>query len=494
MFKVQLKSTPLSSIKTQSVLGYLFENSELDYKLKELDKKSNYLISSALNQEKFKGKFGKCLFIHTPNLATSSVNIIGLGKKNEFEPPKLKEIAGIAAKFLQQKKITKIATYIPEIYDLEKITEQLVKGIIIGSYQFTEYKTSKTEILPEINQVIIQEEDQKKHQQIKRGIKSGEIIGTAINLVRDYGNQPSNKATPSYLVEKAREIAKKQKKLTCKILEEDDMKKLKMGALLGVASGAKQPPKFIILKYLGNPKTKKNIVLVGKAITFDAGGISLKPSQKMEEMKFDMSGGGTVIGTIKAVSDLGLKVNLIGLVPATENLPSGEAYKPGDILISSSGKTIEVINTDAEGRLILADALSYAGRFKPSAVIDLATLTGACMVALGKYAAGLFGNNKKLIEKVKQASKISGERVWELPLWKEYFEEMKSDIADLKNVGGKYGGAITAAAFLANFAESYPWIHLDIAPTAWVDRDYSYFRKGATGWGVDLLVEFVRML
>jgi leucyl aminopeptidase len=269
------------------------------------------------------------------------------------------------------------------------------------------------------------------------------------------------------------------------------MEKIGMGAILGVARGSLEPPRFIILEYGRARKGRRPIVLVGKSITFDSGGISLKPSEKMEQMKDDMSGGAAVLGALRAIAQLKLPLHVVGLLPATENMPSGTAIKPGDILKSLSGKTIEVINTDAEGRLCLADALTYAARYKPEAIIDLATLTGACVVALGNYAIGVMSRSPELMERIKRAGERSGERVWELPLWEEYNEQIKSDIADLKNVGGRGAGSITAGLFLHKFVGDYPWVHLDIAGTAWIETDRPYCPKGATGVGVRLLVEYL---
>jgi leucyl aminopeptidase len=265
-----------------------------------------------------------------------------------------------------------------------------------------------------------------------------------------------------------------------------------MNALLGVAKGSAEPARFIVLEYRGGAKEHPPVALVGKGLTFDSGGISIKPAEKMEEMKSDMAGGAAVMGAIMAAADLRLPVNIVGLIPATENLPGGRAYKPGDILKSLSGKTIEIISTDAEGRLILADALTYAERFKPVAIIDLATLTGACVIALGDLAIGMLGTDKELKNKLRDAAEKTGERVWELPLWEDYHELIKSDVADFKNTGGRPGGAITAAAFLSKFIGKSPWVHLDIAGPAWLTKDRSYIPKGATGIGVRLLVQFLK--
>jgi leucyl aminopeptidase len=270
------------------------------------------------------------------------------------------------------------------------------------------------------------------------------------------------------------------------------MEKLKMGALLGVARGSQEPPTFIILEHSAGKQNLETIVLVGKGVTFDSGGISIKPSERMEEMKFDMSGGAVVMGAMKAIAQLKMPFHVVGLIPAVENLPSGTSMKPGDILRASSGTTIEIINTDAEGRVILADALTYAKRYKPKAVIDLATLTGACVVALGPHASGLFSTDSELRDAIKSAAEKAGERVWPFPLWDDYHDDIKSDYADIKNSAGRAGGAITAAAFLSQFAEGYPWAHLDIAGTAWTDKEKAYISKGGTGWGVRLLLQFLK--
>jgi len=309
--------------------------------------------------------------------------------------------------------------------------------------------------------------------------------------VRDMISAPSNEMTPSIMAQKAQEVAKR-KNVTCTVLDRKKMQELGMNALLAVASGSQEEPKFIILEYSGGRKKDAPVVLVGKGLTFDSGGISLKPSDKMEEMKTDMSGGAAVIAALRAAADLKLPLNIVGLVPATENLPDGRAYKPGDILRSYSGKTIEVLNTDAEGRLVLADTLAYSARFRPAAVVDVATLTGACVIALGEEVIGMLGTDEELKREIRNAGEKTGERVWELPLWENYHEQIKSDIADYKNTGGRPAGTITAAAFLSKFVGDFPWVHLDIAGPAWTTKDKAYIPKGASGIPVRLLVEFLR--
>ncbi|MFQ5771006.1 MAG: leucyl aminopeptidase, partial [bacterium] len=328
-------------------------------------------------------------------------------------------------------------------------------------------------------------------EEVQKGIQWGKVVSEAANFTRDLQNHPGNWITPTRLAEIARETAK-EGGLKCDVLVKEDMEELRMGALLGVAQGSVEPPKFIVLEHNSGKANIDTIVFVGKGITFDSGGISIKPSEKMEEMKFDMSGGAAVMGALKACAQLDIPLHVVGLIPATENLPGGHSMKPGDILRTSSGKTIEIINTDAEGRLILADALDYAKRYQPRAVVDLATLTGACVVALGHYATGLFGKDSNLLSRLKQAGEKTGERLWELPLWEAYDEDIKSDYADVKNSAGRWGGAITAAAFLAKFADGYPWAHLDIAGTAWSDKELAYVPKGGTGLGVRLMLQFLR--
>jgi leucyl aminopeptidase len=308
-----------------------------------------------------------------------------------------------------------------------------------------------------------------------------------MNTARQLGNLPANICTPNYLASQAKALAKGQAKVTTTVLTEADMKKLKMGSLLSVSAGSDQPAKLIIIKYQGAKTGVKPIVLVGKAVTFDTGGISLKPGGGMDEMKYDMCGGASVFGVINALIESQLPVNVIGIVPATENMPNGNATKPGDVVTSMSGQTIEILNTDAEGRLILCDALTYAERFKPAAVIDIATLTGAVIGALGKVSAGLLANNDELAEQLLTSGTRSGDRAWRLPLWEEYDQLLKSNFADMANIGGPQAGTITAACFLARFTKKYKWAHLDVAGTAWISGP----QKGATGRPVPLLMDYV---
>jgi leucyl aminopeptidase len=375
---------------------------------------------------------------------------------------------------------------------LSDTAEAAVEGVYLGLYQFTPFKTLDIESIRTVDEFVIYEEEKERYERISLSAKTADTICRAVCFARDIVSMPANNMTPTDLANEALNISKKRKTVTCKIIDENQMKKLGMNALLGVAKGSDEPAKFIILEYKGTKRSIAPIVLVGKGLTFDSGGISLKPAEKMDEMKTDMAGAAAVLGAIQAVSDLQLQVHVVGLVPTTENLPSGKAYKPGDILKSLSGKTIEVLNTDAEGRLILADALAYADRFKPAAVIDIATLTGACIVALGEQVIGMMGTDDELKKKIRLSADKTGERVWELPLWEDYHELIKSDVADFKNSAGRPAGTITAAAFLSKFTGDYPWVHLDIAGPAWTTKDRPYIPKGASGVGVRLFTELLR--
>ena len=365
-----------------------------------------------------------------------------------------------------------------------------LEGLLLAGYAFDQYRTSREENGP-VPDVTLLFPDAAANHAAAPGVNATKAVCDAVWFARDLVSQPGNVATPTYLAEKAREMAGSLG-IGCTTLEREEMERLGMGALLAVARGSHQPPKFIVLDYRGGSEEQPPVVLVGKGITFDSGGISLKPGEGMEKMKDDMAGAAAVMGTLMAAAALGLPLNLVGLVPAAENLPGGGAYKPGDVLRSMAGKTIEVVNTDAEGRLVLCDALHFAQQYRPAALIDLATLTGACVIALGNFATGLMGNDEGLKNALRQAGETSGERVWELPLWDEYGELLKSDIADLKNAGGRTAGTISAGWFLKEFAGASKWAHLDIAGTAWEEKGRPYLPKGATGVGVRLLVQYLR--
>lgn len=482
---------------TDVIVISLFENiKKIPSELNALDKASGGVISSLLQNGDFTGKLNETTIIPTDKkIIPKRILLVGLGKSAEFSLDKVRQAAGTATRVIQGKKFKNpsILLYKMEIKEisLEDVTRAVVEGILLSLYNFTMYKTLKKEEKEAITNysLVVQKKDELEN--VKSVVKETQIVAEAVCFARDIVNMAGSDATPTFLANEAKAIAKKTG-VTCKILSSPEMKKLGMNGILNVSRGSSQPSKFIILEYNTKKKTNDTIVLIGKGVTFDSGGISLKPGADMDLMKADMSGAAAVLGAFKAISRLKPSSHIVGLMPCTENMPDGRALKPGDIIKYMSGKTVEVLNTDAEGRLILADAICYAKRYKPDAVIDLATLTGACVAALGTFASGMLGNNDELKDRVKQAGENCHERVWELPLWKEYYDLIKSTIADIKNTGGKYAGTITAACFLGEFVEDFPWVHLDIAGTFLVEKDTPYIRKGASGVGVRLLTNLIQ--
>jgi len=453
------------------------------------------LINEVIASGDFQGKCDQVAVIYSRGVVPAKrVILAGAGPKKDFSLETLRNACAGAARKVRALGVRDVvfSVHLADVRQtVHEITEAILEGAILGLYQFTPYKTLERDKIKAIERITLIDDRNDVLKEVRAAAKTAEIVSDAARFVRDLVSMPGNAMTPSDMVQAARDIAGR-KKVSLKVLDIAEMKKLGMNAFLGVAQGSHEPAKFIILEYRGGRQREAPIVLVGKGLTFDSGGISIKPSENMQEMKSDMAGGAAVMGAIMAAADLGLPLNVVGLVPATENMPGGSAYKPGDILTSLSGQTIEVVNTDAEGRLILADALTYAQRFKAAAVIDVATLTGACKIALGDHVIGMLGNDAPLKEKIRQAGEQTGERVWELPLWKDYSDLIKSDVADFKNTGGRTGGAITAAAFLSKFVGEYPWVHLDIAGPAWLAKDKPYIPKGASGVGVRLIVQCLR--
>ena len=494
--RISVKFGAAEKESTDVIVISLFENTKkIPSELSSLDKASGGFISNLLQNKDFTGKLNETVMIPTYKKAIPKrILLVGLGKTTELSSDKVRQAAGTATRVIQGKKFKSpsMLLYKTEYkgISVEDITSSVVEGVLLSLYNFTMYKTLKKEDKAVINNftLIVQKKDVLA--KVKSVAKNTQTVAEAVCFTRDIVNMAGSDATPTFLANKAKEIAKKTG-VKCRTLSRPDMKKLGMGGILNVSRGSSQPPKFIILEYNTRKKNSDTIVLIGKGVTFDSGGISLKPGSGMDLMKADMSGAAAVLGAFKAISNLKPANHIVGLVPCTENMPSGSALKPGDIIKCMSGKTVEILNTDAEGRLILADAIAYAKRYKPDAVIDLATLTGACVAALGTFTSGMLGNNDKLKERVKQAGEKSHERVWELPLWKEYYELIKSNIADIKNTGGRYAGTITAACFLGEFVEDFPWVHLDIAGTFLVEKDTPYIRKGATGVGVRLLTQLI---
>ena len=480
-FNLKLLETPLVSTVISKSL-------KLSPNTKSIDKKLNGLISKVIKNKEFCGKKSESLLLRTE---LTNVLLLGVGDIDEINLDILQDIsahASVTAKTLKCK------TYVFN-YDYSNVSENdieaIVRGADLGLYDFNTYKSEKKSFRPVLMKITI---NNKLVPSVNKIIKRGEIISNAIMLSRDLSNLPSNDCTPTYLAQRVKKISS-SRPIKTTVFTTQKLKQLGFGGLLGVAQGSKQPPCFIIMEYSGGKRKEKPIVFVGKTITFDTGGISIKPSASMDEMKHDKSGGATVIGIMQAVADLKLPVNVVGLIPATENMPGGSAYKPGDVLTFYNKKTAEILNTDAEGRVILADALSYAQTYKPKMIIDFATLTGACIVALGTVASGMIGNDKKIMNLLMKSADHTGEKVWELPLWDEYKKLIRSDVADIKNIGGRGAGTITAAAFLSHFVGEYPWVHFDIAGTAWTQEGTpkkSYIKKGATGVGVLLSIDFLK--
>ncbi len=419
--------------------------------------------------------------------------LVGAGDESDLSNERLRRAAGVGIREAQLVKATSVVvatldSVLDETSHYE-VVHSLLEGAILGAYKFDKYFTlnGKNPKIASITAAFAPVEASIG----KKAAKDAELIGEAVYLTRDLCNAPANEVYPEALADVAVKMARKFH-VHARILDEKQIRKLKMGGLLAVNSGSARPPRFITLEYKGDPRSRDWYAIVGKGITFDSGGISLKPSTGMGEMKMDMSGAAAVIGTIQALASLKIPVNVVGIAPSTENLPGGRAYKPGDVVTTMSGITIEVDNTDAEGRIILSDALHYAKRYRPKAIIDLATLTGACVVALGHHATGMFGTSEDTMAQLKDAGEKTFERVWQMPIYEEYEKQIKSDIADVKNVGGRWGGAITAALFLKKFVGDYPWVHLDIAGTAMLEEETDYSQKGSSGVGVRLLTQFFK--
>jgi len=458
----------------------------------EFDRALRGCLGSLSGEGEFTGKLNKTALIHTlGRVAPDRLLLVGLGKKGELTRDRMRQAAGTAIKAMRGAGIKSFSSVLHLAAGGGKEWLQAeVEGHMLGGYAFDRYKTAVDSPV-EVADVTLLLTDDASRGATEGCVAETQIVCSAVLLARELVDQPGNVATPAFLAEKAVEVSGKYG-IDCRVMERDEMERTGMEALLAVAKGSSQPPRFIILEYRGGGAKERPIVFVGKGITFDSGGISLKPREGMEKMKNDMAGAAAVMGAVTAAARLRLPVNLVGLIPSAENLPGGRAYKPGDLIKVMAGKTVEIVNTDAEGRLVLCDALHYAQRYRPAALIDIATLTGACVVALGNFASGLMGNDDGLAKALKKAGETSGERVWELPLWDEYGELMKSDIADLKNAGGPTAGTISAAWFLKQFAGKSRWAHLDIAGTAWEEKGRPYLPKGATGVGVRLLVEYLR--
>jgi leucyl aminopeptidase len=488
----------ITKIETDAIIVNSFEGMEhLDGDTAIVDKALAGAISQLISQGEIKGKLGEVTIIHSlGNLLATRVVIAGLGKQQALSQDKVRGVVAETCRFLRQKGVDSIATIAQGAgiagISLEGAAQAVTEGALLGVYSFRRHITQEAEY-GEIKELTIVEPDETKLPLLEQACYKGRILAEATNLARDMVNEPANHMTPSHMAEMAKRLAEACG-LELNVLEREQMQELGMGALLGVAQGSRQPPKFITLHYRGGDSIEIDVALVGKGVTIDSGGISIKPSEGMGEMKGDMAGGAAVMAAMSAIAQLKPKTNVMAVIPATENLPSDNALKPGDILTAMNGKTIEIISTDAEGRLILADALSYAKKLDAKHMVDVATLTGACRVALGDVCSGVFGNNQELADKVIAAGAETGELIWQMPMYEKYKEQNKSDVADIKNVGGKYGGAITAAQFLAEFVGDTPWVHLDIAGTSLSEKEQAYLVKGATGVPVRTLVNLVLSL
>ncbi|MEE2992999.1 MAG: leucyl aminopeptidase [Gemmatimonadota bacterium] len=483
-----------SDAGTTVIVG-LFEDDQLEEGTPPvLDASLRGYLREILALGDFKGEKHQMVVLYPHGAAPPQrALLIGLGDRDLFSLETARRASGRAASQAFRLGTKALTTGVHGLdlhgFSPEACAQATVEGILLGAYRYGRYKTTPEEGAP-LDRLTVIFNQRSRAGSVQNGVEAGRISAAGANLARDLSNAPGNDLPPRKLASKAREMSKSYD-LKCKILTRKNITKERMGALLAVSAGSEEPPRFIILEY-GEPSDDYDtIVFVGKGITFDSGGISLKPGSGMEEMKHDMSGAAAVVGAMRAIGEMKPPLHVVGLIPSSENLPDGKALKPGDIITAYSGKTIEIINTDAEGRLVLADALGYADRYKPAAVIDLATLTGACVVALGHAASGMMGNNENLMTRVRSAGDASGERVWPLPLWEEYHDEIKSHIADVKNTGGRWGGALTAGAFLEKFVD-YPWVHLDIAGPAYSEKASDYCPQGATGVGARLLIQMIR--
>jgi leucyl aminopeptidase len=477
-----------TSASTQCAIVPLFHNEKLSGVALKLDRASGGAIKTALALGDFSAKTGESLLL--PGFgACKRILLLGCGKAGDFDREGVRKFSHNLYRALEHKQATEAMLHLSALGLKAKDTawtlSYLARHLLVCAYRYTA-TVSKPKPALKLARLVINTKGVLASKAAKDALHVGKAIGEGVNDARNLANLPGNVCTPTYLAQHARKLARASSKLRVSVLEEKKMRELGMGSLLSVSAGSDQPAKLIVMNYKGGKSADKPYVLVGKGITFDTGGISLKPGAKMDEMKFDMGGAASVLGTMHAVAKLGLPLNVIGMVAAAENMPGGGATKPGDVVTSMSGKTIEVLNTDAEGRLVLCDALTYAERFKPAAVIDIATLTGACVVALGAHASGLFANKDELAEQLLDAGLDTHDRAWRLPLWDDYQGQLKSNFADLANIGGPGGGAITAACFLSRFAEKYPWAHLDIAGSAWDSTP-----KGATGRPVALLTRYL---
>jgi leucyl aminopeptidase len=486
------KSGPAHTLRSGCAVVAVHEPRSLSPAASQIDQASGGHLSRLLRRGDASGKPGKVTMLHgVPGIMAERVLLVGCGPKRGVNEPNYRKALAAMSEALEGCGARDAACHLTELAitgrDSAWMLRTAVESVSASRYRFDQLKSGKKPAAPRLTTLWLALVNPRGKAAAERAITIGQAVAAGVALSRDLGNLPGNVCTPTYLADTARTLKKGHRNVKVTVLEQSDMEELGMGSLLSVARGSREPPKLIAIEYRGGDRGKAPHVLVGKGITFDSGGISIKPSPAMDEMKYDMCGAASVLGTLRACIDMKLPLNVVGIVPSCENLPDGAANKPGDIVTSMSGQTIEILNTNAEGRLILCDALTYAERYEPQSVIDIATLTGACVIALGSQAAGLLGNDDGLVEQLINAGETSGDRAWQLPLWEEYQDQLKSNFADMANIGGREAGTITAACFLARFTRKLRWAHLDIAGVAWRGGHH----KGSTGRPVPLLVQYL---
>ena len=484
-----IKQASPEKLRSGCLVVGVFDGGKLSSAAQALDKAAGHFLSDVIAQGDMSGKASSTLLLQKiPGIAAERILLVGLGKPAELNSKATVDILRATFTALNSTPAKDAALYLSDD-SIGKEACWVINQAVLAANEST-YRSDSLKSKPakpaSLKSITFASSD-KPGAALKHALDQATAIAKGVNLAKDLGNLPGNICTPTYLSAKALALGKAHKTIHTTVLEEKDMQKLGMGSFLSVTRGSDQPAKLITLEYHGGDKKQKPVVLVGKGITFDSGGISLKPGAEMDEMKYDMCGAASVLGTLQAIAEMDLKLNVVGVIPTCENMPGGTATKPGDIVTSMSGQTIEILNTDAEGRLILCDALTFAAKFKPETVIDIATLTGACVVALGHVASGLFSNEDKLGQEVLAAGEQAHDRAWQLPLWEDYQPLLDSNFADMQNIGGRMGGTITAACFLSRFTKEYRWAHLDIAGTAWKSGK----EKGATGRPVPLLTQFL---
>jgi leucyl aminopeptidase len=486
-----IKSGSPEKQRTGCVVVGVYEGRKLSASAQSIDDASGHYIADVLRRGDLEGKPGTTLLLHNvPKVPSDRVLLVGLGREREFGENTYRGALAAATKALKSTGTTEATVCLTDLPVKKRDTswkvEQAILCVMDGVYRFDSLKSKTSEAKRALRKVVLHVARRNEMAEGEAAIVRGYAIAEGICVAKNLGNLSGNICTPTYLAEQAKDIGKRHG-IKVEVLEQKDMEKLGMGSFLAVARGSSQPPKLIVMEYNGGARDARPVALVGKGVTFDTGGISIKPAAEMDEMKFDMCGAASVLGTMQAIAMMKLPMNVIGVVPATENMPDGNAIKPGDIVTTMSGQTVEILNTDAEGRLILCDALTYVEKYKPAAVVDIATLTGAMVISLGHVATGMFANSDPLARELLAAGDTAWDRAWHLPMWDDYQEGLKSNFADIPNIGSRAGGAITAACFLSRFTKSYPWAHLDIAGTAWK----SGAEKGATGRPVAMLTHFL---